>query len=97
MLIKLEAGIGVVGGILVKPAAGVGVVGGMVVKPEAGVGIVGGMVVKPAGDGEVAGGVLVNLANPSHLIPQSHQTRSYYILQNGLKLCVNYLNIVRIT
>ena len=30
-----------------------------------------------------------------YLIPQSHQTRSHYILQNGLKLCVNYLNVVQ--
>ena len=29
------------------------------------------------------------------LIPQSHQIHSYYILQNGLKLCANLLNIVQ--
>ena len=31
------------------------------------------------------------------VIPQSHQTLSYYILQNGLKLCVNYMNVVQTT
>ena len=29
------------------------------------------------------------------VIPQSYQTCSYYVLQNGLELCANLLNVVQ--